>query len=216
MQEETIYPTGDKPYERVLRNPRGCSQLELLVTIVGERPARNLLQAAGDLSGIYRMGVHDLLGIDGLGERRTAMIMAIREVANLSMVPLARSVTDSAGAAYALFRPNFVGREQEYLYVLLLDTRNRAIGQPIEIYHGSLNTSLIRVSEVFCVAIKANAASIVIAHNHPSGDPSPSPEDVAVTRALIEAGKLLDVEVLDHLVVGDNRFVSMQERGLAF
>ena len=79
-----------------------------------------------------------------------------------------------------------------------------------------LNTSLIRVSEVFRDAIKANAAAIIVFHNHPSSAPDPSPEDVAVTRALVEAGKLLDVEVLDHLVIGRQRFVSLKERGLGF
>jgi len=106
--------------------------------------------------------------------------------------------------------------EQEYLFVLLLDTRNRLMGQPIEVYHGSLNTSLIRTGEIFRDAIKVNAAGIIVAHNHPSGDPSPSPEDVAVTRALVEAGKLLDIAVLDHLVIGRQRFVSLKERGLGF
>jgi DNA repair protein RadC len=89
------------------------------------------------------------------------------------------------------------------------------MGEPREVYHGSLNTSLIRVGEVFREALKANAAAIIVAHNHPSGDPAPSPEDVAVTRALVEAGKLLDCAVLDHLVVGQ-RWTSMKERGLGF
>jgi DNA repair protein RadC len=106
--------------------------------------------------------------------------------------------------------------DQEYLYVIHLDTRNRVIGSPREVYHGSLNTSLIRVAEVFSEAVKVNAAGIIVVHNHPSGDPSPSPEDVAVTRALVEAGKLLDIDVLDHLVIGQHRFVSLKERGLGF
>jgi DNA repair protein RadC len=109
-----------------------------------------------------------------------------------------------------------IGRDQEYLYVLLLDTRNRVIGKPLEIYHGSLNTSLIRVGELFKQAVRVNAAAIVVAHNHPSNDPSPSPEDVAVTRAIVEAGKLLDVDVLDHLVIGNPRWVSLKERNLGF
>ena len=100
--------------------------------------------------------------------------------------------------------------------MLLLDTRNRVIGEPVVLYHGSLNTSLIRVGEVFRDAIRANAAAIIIAHNHPSSDPSPSPEDVAVTRALVEAGKLLDIQCLDHVIVGGVRHVSLKERGLGF
>jgi len=105
--------------------------------------------------------------------------------------------------------------EQEHLRVLLLDTRNRLI-RTIEVYRGSLNTSLIRVGEVFRDAVRSNAASIIIVHNHPSGDPTPSPEDVSVTRALVEAGSLLDIEVLDHLVIGKNCFVSLKSKGLGF
>jgi DNA repair protein RadC len=84
------------------------------------------------------------------------------------------------------------------------------------VYVGSLNTTWVRVSEVFRDAIRQNAAALIVAHNHPSGDPSPSPEDVALTREIISAGKLLDIEVLDHLIIGHQRFVSLKERGLAF
>ena len=105
--------------------------------------------------------------------------------------------------------------EQEHMRVLLLDTRNRVLAVPT-VYQGSLNTSVVRVSEIFRDAIRQNAAAIIVVHNHPSGDPTPSSEDVAVTRSIIIAGKLLDIEVLDHLVIGNQRFVSLKERGLAF
>jgi len=101
------------------------------------------------------------------------------------------------------------------LRVLLLNTRNQVL-DIVEIYHGSLNSSMVRIAEIFKPAIRKNAASILLAHNHPSGDPAPSPDDIAVTRAIIEAGKLLDIEVLDHLVIGQGRFVSLKERRLAF
>lgn len=94
--------------------------------------------------------------------------------------------------------------------------RNRLIGEPIEIYHGSLNASLIRVGEVFRPAVRANAAAVLVAHNHPSGDPEPSPEDMAVTRAMIEGGRILDVPVLDHVIIGRGNHVSLKARGLAF
>jgi DNA repair protein RadC len=105
--------------------------------------------------------------------------------------------------------------EQEHLRVMLLDTKNRVLETPT-VYIGSLNTSLIRVGELFREAIRANCASLIVLHNHPSGDPTPSPEDVAVTRQIVEAGQLLDVEVLDHLIIGRQRFVSLKERGLGF
>ncbi len=104
---------------------------------------------------------------------------------------------------------------QEHLRIVLLDTRNRVISIPT-VYIGSLNAASVRVGEVFREAIRANSACIVVVHNHPSGDPTPSPEDVQVTRQIVEAGSLMNIDVLDHLVIGRQRFVSMKERGLGF
>ncbi len=105
--------------------------------------------------------------------------------------------------------------DQEEVRIALLDVRNRLIGTHT-VYRGSLNTSMIRIGEIFREAIKQNAASVIVVHNHPSGDPSPSPDDVAVTRMMCEAGKLLDVSVHDHIIIGQNRFISLKERGLGF
>jgi DNA repair protein RadC len=105
--------------------------------------------------------------------------------------------------------------EQEELWVLLLNTRNKLISTEA-IYRGSLNSSQVRIGEIFKTAIRRNAASIIVAHNHPSGDPTPSPDDIAVTRGIVEAGKLMDVDVLDHLVIGSGNFVSLKQRGLGF
>ena len=105
--------------------------------------------------------------------------------------------------------------DHEELWVLNLDTRNRLM-HPFKLYQGSVNTSQVRISEVFRQAIIDNSPTILVAHNHPSGDATPSPEDVGVTRAIFQAGKLLDIEVLDHLVVSRDRFVSLKERGLGF
>ena len=102
-----------------------------------------------------------------------------------------------------------------YLLVMMLDTRNRLM-DICEVYHGSLNSSMIRVGEVFKPALQRNAAAVLIAHNHPSTDPSPSPEDVSVTRSIVEAGKLLDVSVVDHIICGLSRWVSLKEKGLGF
>jgi len=105
--------------------------------------------------------------------------------------------------------------EQEHLRVMLLDRRNRVM-EIVDLYRGSVSSSQIRVGEIFREAIRKNASAIIVAHNHPSGDPTPSPDDVAVTRAILQAGKLLDVDVLDHLVIGQGRWVSLKERGLGF
>ncbi|MCA9869972.1 MAG: DNA repair protein RadC, partial [Anaerolineae bacterium] len=104
---------------------------------------------------------------------------------------------------------------QEHLRTVLLDTRNRVLSIPT-IYVGSLNTAQVRVGEMFREAIRANCAGMIVVHNHPSGDPTPSPEDVQVTRMIVEAGSLLNIDVLDHLIIGRQRFVSLKERGLGF
>jgi DNA repair protein RadC len=104
--------------------------------------------------------------------------------------------------------------DQEQLRVVLLDTRNRVMSVET-VYVGSLNAAIVRPAEVFREAVRRNACSVIVAHNHPSGDPSPSPEDIATTRTIIAAGQLLDIETLDHLVIGQG-WVSLKERGLAF
>jgi hypothetical protein len=111
--------------------------------------------------------------------------------------------------------PNSPVKIIAWMRVINLDTRNRVINIE-KLYVGSLNASTVRVGEIFRSAIQRNAASIIILHNHPSGDPAPSPEDVALTRTIVQAGKLLDIEVLDHLVIGQGRWVSLKERGLGF
>lgn len=104
---------------------------------------------------------------------------------------------------------------QEHLVVALLDTKNRVIGLNT-VYIGSVNCATIRVLEILRPAILCNATSFILIHNHPSGDPTPSPEDVAVTRVVVEAGRLLDVECLDHMIIGRNKFTSLRERSLGF
>jgi DNA repair protein RadC len=106
--------------------------------------------------------------------------------------------------------------DREYFVVLMLDTKNRVIGLNT-VHIGTINSSLVSTRETFKPALLANATAVILAHNHPSGDPTPSPEDVAVTRKLVEAGQLLDIEVLDHIIIGDEgRSVSLKDRGLGF
>ncbi|MBN1815030.1 MAG: DNA repair protein RadC, partial [Anaerolineae bacterium] len=133
----------------------------------------------------------------------------------LLAAPEDRFVVRSPADVAQLMVAEMAHLEQEHFRVLYLDTRNRLLGSET-VYVGSLNASHIRVGEIFRDAVKRNCAAIIVVHNHPSGDPAPSPEDVAVTRQLVAAGKLLDIEVLDHLVIGQQRFVSLRERGLGF
>lgn len=223
----TDLPADDRPRERLLQvGARGLRDAELLAILLrvgtkGEnavRVAERLLAQMGGLPGLHRASPADLSQQRGIGAAKAAQLLAALELGRRIAVstPEARPTISSPAEAAGLLMYELSAAQQEYLYVILLDTRNRLIGQPLEIYHGSLNTSLIRVGEVFREAIKVNAAGLIVVHNHPSGDPTPSPEDVAVTRAIIEAGKLLDVDVLDHLVIGRHRFVSLKERGLGF
>jgi DNA repair protein RadC len=124
------------------------------------------------------------------------------------------SIGSPADAAELLMP--FIGNlDHEELWILVLNRRNKVI-QLVKLYQGSVNASQVRVGEVFRQAIIEQASAIIIAHDHPSGDPTPSPDDVAVTRAIVQAGKLLDIDVLDHLVVCTDRYVSLKERGLGF
>ena len=218
---------ADRPRERQeLLGPTSLSNPELLaillrVGIAGEnviRMSERLLAQFGGLPGLHRATFGELSAVRGMGKAKAAQLMAAIELGNrIATTPaVERPTISSPTDAANLLMYRMASLDQEYLFVILLDTRNRMIGSPLEVYHGSLNTSLIRVAEVFREAVKVNAASLIVAHNHPSGDPSPSPEDVAVTRAVVEAGKLLDIDVLDHLVFGRHRFVSLKERGLGF
>lgn len=220
-------PADDRPRERlVAAGARALGNAELLaillrVGVEGEnavRLAERLLAEVGGLPGLLRASLSDLQALKGIGSAKAAQLLAAIELGRRIAVSLPdeRPIIKSPADAANLVLYELSGLEQEHLFVILLDTRNRVLGKRVEVYRGSLNTSLIRVGEVFREAVKVNAAGVIVVHNHPSGDPSPSPEDVAVTRTIIEAGKLLDIEVLDHLIVGQQKFVSLKERGLGF
>ena len=211
----------ERPAYRVMVNSSACNGAELLASIIGSphqiEVAYSLLTRFGSLHGITSANVADLMSVKGIGEATAIRLKSALEISRRLLASEGeRQQINSPADAAAIFQSLLMHQDQEYLYTLLLDTRNRVIGEPIQIYRGSLNTSLIRVGEVFRDAIKVNAAALLVSHNHPSGDPSPSPEDVAVTRAIVEAGKLLDIECLDHIVVGRPAFVSLKERGLGF
>ena len=112
-----------------------------------------------------------------------------------------------------LLGPEMAPLAQEQLRVLLLNTRNQVVGQRV-VYQGNISSAIVRPAEVLRPAVIEAVPSIIVSHNHPSGDPTPSPEDAAITRELAQAGKLLGIELLDHIVIGGERFVSLKERGL--
>ena len=139
----------------------------------------------------------------------TTRIIAERDLLTLPQIHSPSNVAD-------LLKPYFDGLDKEHMLVVMLNTKNRVLGVHV-CYIGSVHTTVVRVGELFRPAILLNAPSIILAHNHPSGDPTPSPEDAAITREINKAGVLLDIDVLDHLVIGaQNKFVSLKERGLGF
>jgi len=179
--------------------------------------ASRLLARYGGLLGLARANFSELCAERGLGPAKATQLIAALELGRRLLIasPEERPVVRSPADAASLLMMEMSLLQQEHLRLLLLDTKNRVLGMPT-VYIGSLNMSVLRVGEVFREAIRQNCAAVIVAHNHPSGDPTPSPEDVAVTERIVNAGKLLDVEVLDHLVIGQQRYVSMKERGLGF
>jgi len=150
-------------------------------------------------------------------EQTLAQIRALHEVLNsqLYAYPTERPQINSPADAANLLTPFIGNLDHEELWVCDLDTRNR-VKSLVVVYKGSVNSSQIRVGEVFRQAVAENAPAILLAHNHPSSDPTQSPDDVAVTHAIVQAGKLLDIDVLDHLIICSAKYVSLKERGLGF
>lgn len=217
---------SERPRERLQRLGAGSlSEAELLaillrVGIEGENAVevgQRLLVHFGGLSGLHQADFSELCNQRGLGVAKASQIKAAIELGRrLSLLtPEERPAIHSPADAAALVQYEMSALEQEELRVMQLDMRNRVLH--IEtLYRGSLNSSQVRIGELFKSAIRRNAASVLIVHNHPSGDPTPSPEDVTVTRAIVSAGKLLDIDILDHLIIGRGRWISLKERGLGF
>jgi DNA repair protein RadC len=217
---------SERPRERLATLGAGAlSNSELLAILLrtgiegmnAVQLGQKLLKEMGGLTGLHRASYEQICHHQGIGPAKAAQLKAAVELGRRLAVaipdeqPTIQSPDDAAGVL--LYEMGAL--EQEHLWVLILDTRNRLI-RKAEVYRGSLNSSLIRVGEVFRDAVRSNAAAIIVAHNHPSGDPTPSPEDVSVTQALVDAGRILDIEVLDHLVIGKNSFVSLKAKGLGF
>lgn len=219
-------PQDERPRERLTQvGPQALSTSELLAILLRTgsgresslRLAERILRRFDNLSGLGRATLEDLKGIRGVGPAKATEIQAAFELGRrLSIATPAEKVRiHSPADAAALVQYEMSLLEQEHLRVILLDTRNQ-VGRIETIYIGSLNSAVVRVGELFRPAIRYNAAAVILVHNHPSGDPSPSSEDVRVTREVVKAGKLLDIMVLDHLIIGRGRFVSLKERGLGF
>lgn len=196
----------------------GMSTTELITFLIGEQTpviAARLLAQFQTLSRVHHAATSQLATISGMTPRRARLLQVALELAARREQPSALPIVKSPQDVAALVGPEMRGLDHEEMRVASLNTRNRIVDVST-IYRGSVHTTVIRVGELFRSALFHNATSVIILHNHPGSDPSPSPEDIAVTREIVQAGKLLDIEILDHLVIGDPGFVSLKERGLGF
>ena len=220
----TDLAVDDRPRERLAqKGSQALSTAELLAILLrvgtpGENAVelgQRLLQTFGGLRGMHKASFLEISQEKGVGLAKAAQIEAALELGNRLRLeePDERPAIHSPADVADLVAYEMEGLPQEQLWVLVLDTRNRVLSIE-KLYSGSVNASFVRIAELFRPAIQRNAAAVLLVHNHPSGDPSPSAEDVALTRAAGEAGRLLDIEVLDHLVIGQGRHFSLKEHGL--
>jgi DNA repair protein RadC len=214
-------PPDEQPVYRLTNaGPAALSDAELIaiLTNLGDMAlAQQLLDHFGGLAGLAHADVPTIRQVaTGVGPSKAAQIIAAFELARrLFLAGGARVQIRSPADAINMLRAQIGFALQEHLVVACLDTKNRVI-KTHTVYIGTVNSATIRVGEIFREPVRLNATAIILSHNHPSNDPTPSPEDILVTRQIIEAGKLLDIECLDHLVICASSAVSLRERGLAF
>jgi DNA repair protein RadC len=214
-------PSYERPRERLQHfGPQALSTAELLAIILhtGTRGgsvlelANRLLLKYGGLAGLVRADFRELCAEYGMGEAKSAQVKAALEIGRrlaLLQVDARYKITSPADAA------NLVMLEMAYLdteqmRILVLDSRGQLV-EKVNLYQGTANSSVLRAAEVFRPAVIRNCPAVILCHNHPSGDPAPSPEDIQATKQLVAAGRLLDIELVDHLVIGHQRFVSLKE-----
>lgn len=217
-------PPSERPRERVVAGGiTTLSNADLLAILIRSgtkeetavQLAERILYEVGGLQELPRCSYDELRKIKGLGPAKAVSVLAAVELAKRlgreirGDAPTVTSPGDAAGLVMEQLRHNL----REHFMAVYLDTKNKVKGIE-EISIGSLNTSLVHPREVFRPAIRRACASLILIHNHPSGDPTPSREDLDVTRRLCEAGRLIGIEVLDHIVIGDGTFVSFREKGL--
>ncbi|GMK47216.1 MULTISPECIES: RadC family protein [Paenibacillus] len=216
-------PHEERPRERMMQyGAEALSHTELLAILLrtGTKQesavhlAGKILKECGSLRNLLDMSMSELTAIKGIGPAKAVQLRAGIELGR-------RIVRSGQGEIVTVRKPqdaaNYVMEEMRYLkkehfVCLFLNTKNHIIARET-LSVGTLNASLVHPREVFRAAVKAGSASIICVHNHPSGDPMPSPEDVTLTKRLVEAGELMGIEVLDHLVIGDGRFISLKEHG---
>lgn len=217
-------PTNERPRERLLRyGVEALSNSELLAIILRSGSKKEsilnlssrIIKENGGLNGLLNCTIDDFMSLHGVGRAKATQLIALSELSK-------RFKSYKDGDEYRIVKPDDAANlvmedmrhlKQEHLKVIMLNTKNVVIFIK-DVSVGSLNSSIVHPREVFCDAIRKNSASIVICHNHPSGDPTPSNEDINVTHRLEECGKLLGIDLLDHIVIGNGAYVSLKQKGI--
>jgi DNA repair protein RadC len=216
-------PEDERPRERLIKyGPDALSSAELLAIILrtGSRK-ENVVNMSSRILSEYNIkqlsqaNVAKLTQIHGIGTAKASQIAAVFELARKleGFTDEPKRKIKSPADVYSLLYPKMREQKREKLVALLLDTKNQIIREET-ISIGSLNANIVHPREVFKAALMESSASVILSHNHPSGDPTPSREDIAVTEKLVEGGKMLGIEVLDHVIIGDGRYVSLKDEGL--
>lgn len=198
--------------------PHALTDEALLSVLVGEQGAQGLGRLVAQepvASALWRMGADELVTLSGVGPAGAARLLACVEMSRRAAGPAAdnRPTISTPEDVVALCGARLRGLDREHFWTLALNTKNRLI-RVIEVSVGSLNASIVHPRELFKDAVRLSAASVVVVHNHPSGDPTPSGADIQLTRRLVKAGDVLGVDVLDHVVIGDGGHSSLRDLGL--
>jgi len=214
-------PSHERPRERLQHfGPQALALAELLAIILrtGSRGdnalelANKLLSKYGGLPGLVRADFRELCAEHGMGEAKSAQVKAALEIGRrlaLVQVDTRYKISTPADAAN-LVMLDMAYLDTEQMRILLLDSKGQLV-EKANLYQGTANSAVLRAAEVFRPAVIRNCPGLILCHNHPSGDPAPSPEDIEATRQLVEAGRILDIELVDHLIIGHQRFVSLKE-----
>jgi DNA repair protein RadC len=218
-------PLSERPRERLLKlGSEALSAQEILALILGRGikgesvmvTSQKLLSRFGNLKGIANASVEELTQTRGIGSAKAAQIKAALELSKRLEADVdekSKPILKSPEDVVAKVRGRLKGKKKEHFLVLCLDTRNRLINcRPVSI--GSLDTSIVHPREVFKEAVSSSAASVIFVHNHPSGDPEPSKEDVELTKRLAKAGEIVGIDVLDHIIVCDKSYLSLKAKNL--
>ncbi|RXA21728.1 JAB domain-containing protein [Methanosarcina sp. MSH10X1] len=215
-------PEEERPRERLIRNgPESLSNAELLGIILrtGSRE-ENVVNLCSRILSEYNIrqlslaNITKLTQVHGIGKAKAAQIAAVFELARRleTFVEEPKRKICSPKDVYVLMYPKMREQKKEKFITLCLDTKNQVLKEEV-VSIGSLNASIVHPREVFKSALLESSASVIMVHNHPSGDPSPSREDIMVTEKMVEGGKLLGIDVLDHIIIGDGRYVSLKDEG---